>query len=297
MGDLRLAVGINREGFQRILRIAEGGSEPGRSWSKFVSALKDRGLVGVKLFVGDQNPKLVESLETVFPGVAYQGRPSDFYHAVCSLVPEAKVMPVAKLVKTIHQAKTHHEARTRAAQVTRKLHDFRLHAAAAHVEQRVEETLRFYEFPPEHRGILRENDSLERAIRDIRRRCWSEAEQATRHRDFNSMAARLRHLANTRWKRVRRLDMGLLNSCPETLLPASACYGKAAPPAEMRLGEKAGAAIRPEIVRDGDAEIRDSDGSRATPTVRVITVGQPSAPERERVFPVKRGPAPGQPRV
>lgn len=251
VGDLLLAVGINREGFQRILGIAEGGGEPGRSWSKFVSALKDRGLTGVKLFVGDQNPKLIESLGTIFPGVAYQGSTSHFYHAVCSLVPDAKVMPVAKLVKAIHRAKNHHEARTRAAQVVLKLHDSRLHAAATHVETMVEDTLRFYEFPPEHRGILRENNSLERVIRDIRRRCWSEAEHPTRHCDFNSMAARLRHLANTRWKRVRRLDMGPLSSCPETLLPARACYGDAAPPGELRLGEKVATATRPEIARDG----------------------------------------------
>jgi putative transposase len=60
--SLLVAIGVNDEGFRKVLAVAEGAKEDKASWTTFLRHLKERGLQGVRLFVSDKCLGLVESL-------------------------------------------------------------------------------------------------------------------------------------------------------------------------------------------------------------------------------------------
>ena len=48
-----VAIAVNRDGFREVIGAAEGMKEDKSSWVNFFQWLRDRGLNGVKLIVGD----------------------------------------------------------------------------------------------------------------------------------------------------------------------------------------------------------------------------------------------------
>ena len=71
----------------------------------------------------------------------------------------------------------------------------------------VDETLSYYNFPREHWLRIRTNNMLERVTREIRRRtrvvgCFPDGRSA-----LMLAAARLRHVAGTKWSTCRYLNM------------------------------------------------------------------------------------------
>ena len=61
-----VAIGVNQEGYREILGAAEGMKEDHESWKNFFLWLKERGLTGVRLFVGDKNLGMLETIGEVF---------------------------------------------------------------------------------------------------------------------------------------------------------------------------------------------------------------------------------------
>jgi putative transposase len=92
--------------------------------------LKERGLKGVRLIVGDRCLGLVESLAEFYPTAAYQRCVVHFYRNVWSLVPSTKISEVSAMLKAIHASGERAAARIKAAQVVAKLREMKLPAAA-----------------------------------------------------------------------------------------------------------------------------------------------------------------------
>ena len=67
-----VALGVNSAGNREIIGAAEGGKEDKESWLKFLRSLKERGLSGVRLMVGDKCLGPVDAIKEVFPGAEYQ---------------------------------------------------------------------------------------------------------------------------------------------------------------------------------------------------------------------------------
>ena len=61
-------------------------------------------------------------------------------------------------------------AREKAAQVAQKLREMKLAAAAKKVENVIEETLTYMDFPTQHWSRIRTNNTIERLNREIKRR-------------------------------------------------------------------------------------------------------------------------------
>jgi putative transposase len=72
------------------------------------------------------------------------------------------------------------------------------------------ETLTYCEFPMNHWRQLRTNNALERIIREIRRRTRVVGAFPDGHSALMLVAARLRHIASTRWGKRRYLAMETL---------------------------------------------------------------------------------------
>ena len=128
-------------------------------------------------------PQYAEAVGEVFPEATYQRCTVHFYRNVFSVTPRSKVKLVAKMLKAIHAQKNKKAAREEAA---RK------------VEDGIEETLTYCDFPNEHWTRIRTNNIVERLNREIHR-----TRVVGSFPDGNSalmlVCARLRHVAGTQW--------------------------------------------------------------------------------------------------
>jgi transposase-like protein len=117
---------------------------------------------------------------------------------------------VANMLKAIHAQENRPAALRKAADVVEKLEAMKLSKAAKIVREGVEETLSYMAFPAEHWRQIRMNNPLERIMREIRRRTRVVGAFPDRRSALMLVAARLRHIAGTRWGTKRYLDMDRL---------------------------------------------------------------------------------------
>jgi transposase-like protein len=212
-----VAIGVDQEGFREVLGVAEGGREDAASWLAFLRHLKARGLTGVKLIVSDKCLGLVESVAECFPEARWQRCVVHFYRNVFTFVPKGKVKEVAAMLKAIHAQEDRPAAREKADAVIAKLTQMKLSKAAELMAQGVDETLSYYGFPREHWRCLRTNNPMERLNREIRRRTRVVGNFPDGDSALMLVAARLRHVAGTRWGTRRYLDMSRLREPADAL--------------------------------------------------------------------------------
>ena len=165
-----VAIAVNEDGYREVLGAAEGMKEDKASWVSFFQWLRSRGLDGVKLIVGDKCLGMLEAVGEVFPEAKYQRCTVHFYRNVFSVTPRSKVKLVAKMLKAVHAQESKKAAREKAKAVVEELRSMKLKEAAKKVEDGIEETLTYCDFPSEHWTRIRTNNVIERLNREIRRR-------------------------------------------------------------------------------------------------------------------------------
>jgi putative transposase len=202
-----VAVGVNAEGFREILGVAEGMKEDSESWLTFVRHLKQRGLAGARLFVSDKCLGLIQALGECFPDAAWQRCVVHWMRNVLTAVPKGRAREVAAMLKAIHAQEDRAAAEKKATEVVEKLMTMKLTKAAEIVREGAAETFGYHAFPSEHWRSLRTNNPLERLMREIRRRTRVVGAFPDGRSALMLVAARLRHVAGTRWGTRRYLDM------------------------------------------------------------------------------------------
>jgi putative transposase len=205
-----VAIGVNDQGFREVLGVAEGAKEDKAGWSSFLQYLKKRGLTGVRLFITDACIGLVESLAEYYPKAKWQRCMVHFYRNVFSVVPRKKMAEVAAMLKAIHASEDLEAALEKSKAVCQKLKDMKLSNAAKKIEDSMFETFTYYQFPPTHWQRIRTNNALERIMREIRRRTRVVGAFPDGNSALMLCAARLRHIAGTRWGQQRYLNIDLL---------------------------------------------------------------------------------------
>ena len=207
-----IAIGVTDDGYREVLGASEGLKEDTESWKNFFVWLKQRGLEGVKLIVGDKALGMVESIGQVFPDAKYQRCTAHFYHNVFSVTTKQKQKTVAKMLKAIHAQEDRGAALEKAASVVKKLNDMKLTKAAAKVQDSISETLTYMNFPSEHWTRIRTNNVLERLNREIKRRTKVVGTFPDGESALMLVCARLRHVAGSNWGSKRYLNMEHLNA-------------------------------------------------------------------------------------
>jgi putative transposase len=211
-----VAIGVGADGHRQILGVAEGQKEDLEGWRGFLRHLKDRGLAGVQLIISDACIGLVEAAAELFPEAQWQRCVVHFYRNVFSNVPKGKVADVARMLKAIHAQEDRRSAEDKIREVIAKLRAIRLTKAAELVEAKAHETLTYFAFPSNHWRQIKTNNPLERIIREIRRRTRVVGAFPDGHSALMLVAARLRHIASTKWGKRRYLAMEtLLHPLPE----------------------------------------------------------------------------------
>ena len=152
----------------------------------------------------------------VYPDAKYQCCTVHFYRNVFSVVPRSKMKTVARMLKSIHAQESKAACRKKAKEVAETLRAMRLPEAAKKIEDGVEETLAYTDFPSEHWTRIRTNNVLERLNREIRRRtrvvgCFPDGNSA-----LMLVCARLRHVAGTQWGNKKYMNMKHLEAMEES---------------------------------------------------------------------------------
>jgi len=201
-----VALAVNEEGCREIIGACEGGKEDKVSWLNFLRHLKKRGLKGTQLFIGDKCLGLVEALGETFPEAKYQRCVVHFYRNMLCVTPNSKSREVAAMLKAIHAQEDKAAAREKAKAVAARLREMKLKKAAEKLENGIEETLTYMDFPGEHWTRIRTNNGIERIMREIRRRTRVVGAFPDGNSALMLVCARLRHVSASRWGEKRYLS-------------------------------------------------------------------------------------------
>lgn len=207
-----IAIAVNEDGYREILGASEGMKEDKASWLSFFQWLKERGLDGVRLIIGDKCLGLLDAAAEVYPEAKYQRCTVHFYRNVFSATSRSKMKIVAKMLKAIHAQESKKAAREKADQVTQSLREMKLPEAAKKIEDSIDETLTYMDFPYEHWLRIRTNNVIERLNREIRRRTRVVGAFPDGNSALMLVCARLRHVAGTQWGNKKYLNMKHLDA-------------------------------------------------------------------------------------
>ena len=205
------AIGVDSDGYRRILGVSEGHKEDKAGWLGFLKELKKRGLSGVRLMISDACLGLVESIAEVFPDTDWQRCAVHFYRNVFSHVPRGRMREVAAMLKAIHAQENREAAERKSKDVISKLRDMKLKAAADLVEKSIHETFAYFAYPPQHWLKIKTNNPMERLLKEARRRTKVVGAFPDGNSALMLVAARLRHVSSTTWGTRKYMNMNLLN--------------------------------------------------------------------------------------
>ena len=117
------------------------------------------------------------------------------------------------MLKAIHAQEDKEAAREKAGLVAAKLRTLKLESLAKFVEESVEETLFYMDFPTENWRKIRPNNGLERIMKEIRRRTRVVGSFPDGYSAMMLVGARLRHISTTKWGTCQSCLQNLRNGC------------------------------------------------------------------------------------
>jgi len=165
-----LAAGVRADGHREVLGCSVALSEQEVHWRDFLSALKDRGLHGIKLFISDAHEGLKAAPNAIFPAVPWQRCQFHLQRNAASYVPRrAMRREVAGELRAIFNAPDLTEA-SRYLDLFVARYQQTAPQLAAWAETAIPDGLTVFQFPPTHRRRLRTSNMLERLCREIKRR-------------------------------------------------------------------------------------------------------------------------------
>jgi putative transposase len=164
-----VATGITADGGREVLGLDVGDSEDEVFWRGFLTALKRRGLAGLRLVVSDQHAGLVAALKRSFQGTAHQRCRVHFARNLLAHVPKTHTDMVAAVFRTVFAqpdpkavAATWDEVRNQLATRFPKIGTLMDNAKT--------EVLAFTAFPRAHWPKIWSTNPLERVNKEIKRR-------------------------------------------------------------------------------------------------------------------------------
>ena len=164
-----IATGVSADGKREVLGSKVGDSENTVFWTGFLRDLRERGLSGVQLVISDHHRGLMNAIDTVMAGAAWQRCRVHFMRNVLTRVPKAQSQMVAAAIRTIFAQPTGPLVREQVEVVATMLEP-KLPAVAAMLREAREEITAFADFPEAHWPKIWSTNPLERLNREVKRR-------------------------------------------------------------------------------------------------------------------------------
>lgn len=165
-----LAYAILQDGSMELLSIDLGHSESDRSWGKFVSDLKSRGLKDPLLVCSDGNQGVINAIDSNFKTSYRQRCLKHREQNILDAVPKLEQKPVAEKLKRIFYGATSLEQAKKYVIEFRREFGKRYATATERLMTELDQCLAFYIFPSNHWRRMRTTNKLERLNKEIKRR-------------------------------------------------------------------------------------------------------------------------------
>lgn len=150
---------------------------------------------------------MLETILEAFPATRYQRCRVHFYRNIFSVTPHNQMKTVDMMKKAIHLQESKEAAREKKRRVSDKLNEMKLSSAAKKVQEGIEETLTYMDFPTQHWTRIRINNTIERLNREIKRRTKAIAAFPDGQSALMPVCTRLRHVAETQWGTRHYMNM------------------------------------------------------------------------------------------
>ena len=164
-----VATGITEDGGREVLGVMVGDSETEAFWTEFLHSLRERGLTGVRLVIGDHHLGLVKAIRKVMLGAAYQRCRVHFLRNVFSVINKEAAEMAAATIRTIFAQPTAEAVRTQLDTVAGML-GTQFPKVKAMLLEAKDDLTAFAAFPERHWKKIQSTNPLERINREIKRR-------------------------------------------------------------------------------------------------------------------------------
>lgn len=164
-----IAIGIDWDGRRQILGVELANRETASSWKTFLLSLKGRGLKGMELVVSDDHAGLRKAVAEVIPEAIWQRCYVHFLRNAVEHLPRKGDDDCLRELRWLYDRRDLTEARKDLASWLSRWQG-KYPRLCAWVEDAIEETLSFYQFPLGHHKHIKSTNMLERLNEEIRRR-------------------------------------------------------------------------------------------------------------------------------
>jgi putative transposase len=164
-----IATGVSADGRREVLGCAVGDSETEDFWAQFLRGLRDRGLSGTQLVISDHHRGLMNAIDTVMVGAAWQRCRVHFMRNVLARVPKGQGEMVAAAIRTIFAQPTGPMVRAQVETVACMLEP-QFPTVATMLRDAREEITAFADFPEAHWVKVWSTNPLERLNKEVKRR-------------------------------------------------------------------------------------------------------------------------------
>ena len=164
-----IATGVSADGRREVLGVDVGDSETEVFWADFLRGLRDRGLSGVQLVISDHHRGLINAIDTVLTGAAWQRCRVHFMRNVLARVSKGQAEMVAAAIRTIFAQPTADTVREAVETVAATL-ERQFPTVAMLLRDAREEITAFADFPQAHWRKIWSTNPLERLNKEVKRR-------------------------------------------------------------------------------------------------------------------------------
>ncbi|MFJ5221249.1 IS256 family transposase [Streptomyces sp. NPDC088354] len=164
-----IATAVTEDGGREVLGVMVGDSETELFWTQFLRHLRERGLTGVRLVIGDHHTGLVKAIRKVMIGAAYQRCRVHFLRNTFAVIPKDAGEMVAATIRTIFAQSTAQAVRAQLQTVADML-GTQFPKVKTMLLDAEEDLTAFAVFPERHWKKIQSTNPLERVNREIKRR-------------------------------------------------------------------------------------------------------------------------------
>lgn len=166
---LMIAYGINREGKRDILAIEPMYEESEETWHEFFCKFKQRGVQKICLRISDVHQGIQKAMKNEWIGSSFERCKVHFMRNIMARIPHKEKKHFAERLKQIWLQPDKQSALSMASLLI-KDYEKRFPEAIRCLENGLEDSLQFYEFPEIDKRRMSSTNFVERIIREIRRR-------------------------------------------------------------------------------------------------------------------------------
>jgi putative transposase len=204
---LAAAVGVCRNGTRQVLSVLADAEPVDGLWDRLIRELKRRGLRGVELFIGENDPAAHAAVAACYPSARYQGCVLQWEREVLAKVRPNQIFGLKQALEELRGSTSEARALKGAKAVAAGLRQGEADEAAELLERSVSFQYSYLNYPEAHRARLYDVEPLRRVLREFRETIRLIGPVTDDSALVLLLAARLRHTARQSWARRRYIAL------------------------------------------------------------------------------------------